>query len=456
MKKVFAMLLCLVLALSLLTACSNGDDATTPTGTATSEPSPTDPGQPGGLDPNITATLTFATWDTNSIALYDSLDLEGRFQKLYPNVSIEIEESKDDSEYWDSMKIRSTANNLPDIMYNKPFTLSRFKDYMYDLKGDLPGVISNNLLADGYALGGMVLGVPEKSVGDYVFYWSDMFAEANVSVPQTWDEFMDLCQKLQDHFGADADYSPMIMGALDEWPTYPLTEFMPALVNGNGQNWNTMATQDAPFASGTDIYKAYDKCYKLFSSGLCGKDPLGIGFDQSVDLFAAKKASIMVAGPWNLDNIKNATDGDISGLMTFYLPVRDSASDPFYVIAQGDNFMGVSKDTKNKELALEFIRFYFSDAWYPEYIGSIGDDSTMKNYPKAKDPVLSAADAAQPGATVVMYDGGGDDFSAIQSETMFDYKKLGAQMFTPSFNLDTELDALNAAWAAARAKLGIG
>jgi len=35
-----------------------------------------------------------------------------------------------------------------------------------------------------------------------------------------------------------------------------------------------------------------------------------------------------------------------------------------------------------------------------------------------------------------MYDGGGDDFTAIQNETTFDYKKLGAEMLTGNFDLD--------------------
>ena len=69
------------------------------------------------LDPNIKATLTFATWDNEAIDFYEELDLEGRFQELYPNVDLEIEEFKDDVEYFNQMKIRASANELPDLMY---------------------------------------------------------------------------------------------------------------------------------------------------------------------------------------------------------------------------------------------------------------------------------------------------------------------------------------------------
>lgn len=454
MKKLIASALSVSLVAAMFGGCAKTPPAPsaapvsgTPSSTATPAPA-------GGVDPNIKATLTFAVWDTTAVALYESLDLEGRFQKLYPNVTIEIEQSKNDSEYWNSMKIRSSANQLPDIMYNKPFTLSRFKDYLLDLS-DLKDIVADNTLAEGYATDGKILGIPEKSVSDYVFYWSDMFTQAGVEIPQTWNELIEASKKLQEYFGAkDKDYSAIAIGAKDEWPTYSFTEFMPALIGGNGQNWNTMATQDAPFAEGTDINKAYNMVYNLFNAGVCGKDPLGIGQDQAVGLFAQKKASIIVSGPWCLANIKDGTD-DTQGLKTFYLPVREEVTEPFNIVAQGDNFMGVTTHSKNPELAREFVKFYFSDAWYPDYVAGIGDDSTMKSFPKAKDPILAEADTAQPKAVSVMYDGGGDNFSAVQSEVKFDYKKLGAQMFVENFDLKAEFGKLDTAWAAARKSLGI-
>ena len=95
------------------------------------------------------------------------------------------------------------------------------------------------------------------------------------------------------------------------------------------------------------------------------------------------------------------------------------------------------------------------EAWYPGYINFVTSASSMQNFPKDKNPILAQADAAQPDAEMVMYDGGGDNFTALQNETTFDYKKLGAQMFTKDFNLDTALSDLNAKWKAARSKLGI-
>lgn len=401
----------------------------------------------------LSGELVFTIWDNNLMEYIDSNDMVGKFQEKYPDAEIEVEKIKDDSEYWNAMKMRASANQLPDVMFNKPFTLSRFKDYLLDLSDT--EAAKNNTLAAGYAVDGKILGVPMTAGYEYVYYWKDMFEEAGVEVPTTWGDFQAAATKLQDHFGAsDPDFMAIALGAKDEWPDYPFMEFMPALVNGNGQNWNDMAKVDAPFAEGTDINIAYHRIYDLFTSGVFGKDPLGLGNDQATTLFAQKKAAIIALGDWGLQNIENGAES-IDQLGAFYLPVRESESEPFRYIVQGDSFMGVTTHSKNPELARAFIEWFYSEDWYPGYIAYISSASSMSNFPKDKDPVLAEADAAQPDGEMVMYDGGSDDFTAIQNEIAFDYKKLGAQMFTDGFDLDATLADLDTKWAAARAKLGI-
>lgn len=401
----------------------------------------------------LSGTITFTIWDNNLNDFIESNDMVGKFRKAYPNATVEVEKIKDDSEYWNSMKMRASANQLPDVMFNKPFTLSRFKDFLIDLSDTQAA--KNNMLASGYAIDGKILGVPMTSGYEYVYYWKDLFAKAGVEVPTTWPDFVAAAKKLQAFYGKDnPDFIALGVGLKDEWPDYPFMEFMPALISGNGQNWNTMATQDAPFSKGTDVYTAYKKVYDLFTSGVLGKDPLGLGNDQITSLFAVKDVAIFASGDWSLQNISNGTD-DLFQLGTFYLPVRETTSDPYNVIVQGDSFMGVTTHSKNPALAKAFVEWFYSDAWYPDYINYVSSASSMSTFPKEKNPILAESDTNNPGKKLVMYDGGGDAFTAIQNETSFDYKKLGAQMLTPGFNLDKTLSDLNAKWAAARAKLGI-
>ena len=405
------------------------------------------------VNEELSGELVFAIWDNNLMQYIDDNDMVGKFQERYPNAEIEVEKIKDDSEYWNAMKMRASANQLPDVMFNKPFTLSRFKDYLLDLS-DLEAA-KNNTLAEGYAIDGKVLGVPMTAGYEYVYYWKDMFKEAGVEVPTTWEELKTVSKTLQEYYGAkDPDFMAIALGAKDEWPDYLYMEFMPALVNGNGQNWNDMAATDTPFAEGSDINIAYHRVYDLFTSGVFGKDPLGLGNDQATSLFAQKKAAIIALGDWGLQNIEAGAES-IDELGTFYLPVRETAEEPFRCVVQGDSFMGVTTHSKNPELAKAFVEWFYSEDWYPGYLDYITSASSMSNFPKEKDPIQAESDTAQPDAEMVLYGGAGDDFTAIQNEIAFDYKKLGAQMFTEGFDLDATLADLDEKWAAARAKLGI-
>lgn len=446
-RKLLATILSCTLLASLLTGC--GSDAESTKGNANVESGSSETTN----SEDLSGTLTFAIWDNNLNDFIEQNDMVGKFQEQYPNIEIEVEKIKDDSEYWNAMKMRASANQLPDVMFNKTFTLARFKDYLVDLSGTT--ACANNELASGYAIDGKVLGIPMTSGYEYVYYWKDMFKEAGVEVPTTWTEFEETAKKLQDYYGKDdAEFMAIACGLKDEWPDYPYMEFMPALESGNGQNWNTMASQDEPFAEGTDIYKAYEKVYSLFTSGVLGKDPLGLGNDQATSLFTAKKSAMIALGDWGLQNIQNGTE-DCSELGTFYLPTRNTESDPYNVIVQGDSFMGVTTHSKNQAAAIAFVEWFYSENWYPEYINYVSSASSMTNFQKEKDPILAESDELCPDKVLVMYDGGGDNFTAIQNETTFDYKKLGAQMLTNGFDLKAAMDELNQKWKDARAKLEI-
>lgn len=461
-KKAVAALLTCAMCAGMLAGCGNdsGNNQSTSTpGDADVAGSGSNAGTEvladagAGAQEDLSGTITFTIWDNNLNDFIEDNDMVGKFQETYPNIEVEVEKIKDDSEYWNAMKMRASANQLPDVMFNKTFTLARFKDYLIDLSST--EACKNNMLAEGYAIDGKVLGILMTSGYEYVYYWKDMFEEAGVEVPGTWGEFEEAAKKLQDYYGKDdPEFMAIACGLKDEWPDYPYMEFMPALESGNGQNWNTMAATDEPFAEGTDIARAYDKVYSLFTSGVLGKDPLGLGNDQATSLFAAKKAAIIALGDWGLQNIQNGTE-DYSQLGTFYLPTRNESTDPYNVIVQGDSFMGVTTHSKNQEAALAFVEWFYSDAWYPDYINYVSSASSMTNFEKEKDPILAEADTLCPDMQLIMYDGGGDDFTAIQNETTFDYKKLGAQMMTENFDLRGSLDELNQKWKEARAKLGI-
>lgn len=205
-KRLLASILTCALSVSLLAGCGDKEVQSSNNDAPAAEQTQTESTESAGesapaVNEDLSGTLTFAIWDNNLNDFIEENDMVSKFQEQYPNIDIEVEKIKDDSEYWNAMKMRASANQLPDVMFNKPFTLSRFKDYLIDLSGTT--ACANNELAAGYALDGKVLGIPMTSGYEYVFYWKDMFEEAGVEVPTTWPEFEATAKTLQDYYGKD-------------------------------------------------------------------------------------------------------------------------------------------------------------------------------------------------------------------------------------------------------------
>ena len=272
----------------------------------------------------------------------------GKFQEKYPDIDVEIEKIKDDSEYWNAMKMRASANQLPDVMFNKTFTLARFKEYLLDLSDT--EAAKNNELAAGYAIDGKILGIPMTSGYEYVYYWKDMFKEAGVEVPTTWGEFEDVAKTLQDYYGKDnANFMAIACGFKDEWPDYPYMEFMPALESGNGQNWNTMQLRMSLSPREQTSTKHTARLMNC-STPVSWARILWVWVpirQPHCSLPSRQPSSHWVTGDSRIS--KNQAE-DTSELGAFYLPTRNTTSDPYNVIVQGDSFMGVTTHSRTPKL----------------------------------------------------------------------------------------------------------
>ena len=137
MKKLLCTLLAALMLAGIFAGCSSNNAP------AASSDKPAAAGDAADLK----GELVFAIWDNNLMTYIEENDMVGKFQEVYPKATIEVEKVKDDSEYWNTMKMRASANQLPDVMFNKPFTLSRFQDYLLDLSDT--EAAKNNTLAAG-------------------------------------------------------------------------------------------------------------------------------------------------------------------------------------------------------------------------------------------------------------------------------------------------------------------
>lgn len=389
-------------------------------------------------------TLRYAIFAQQDVDYFtNKVDLAKAYKKVKPNVTIELEILKDSGEFENAMKIRKAAGELPEIMPLKSYMLANFADSLLPLNDT--SAAKNNKFAKSFAIGGKIYGVPAISFNEFIYYKKNIFKELGLSVPKTWDEFVETAKKIK----ANGKYIPIALGGKDAWPDYPFNEFMPSLVANNGALWNQMATQDEPFTKDKPFYKAYAKLKKLYDAKVFGQDPLGIGFDQARGLFIANKAAMIAAGQWMIPQyVENG--GDMKDLGLFLLPIRDNAKDTLNTIAMVDTFLATPKDGKYKKEVKDFLNWFFSKKYYPDYITGIQQTSTVKGV-ESSVPALKEAFAGLK-VNYVLYDGGNGDFQKIAGAVKFDVKKMGQEMIAGK-DLDEMLNELNQNWKEARAKV---
>ncbi len=385
-------------------------------------------------------TLVIPVWSPVDYDKLAELKLVDRVKEA-TGVTIELELLKE-VEYENDMKIRKNAAQLPDVFPLQGKWLTVFQEDLADLSGLT--ALSNHITPDALKVGDIVPGIPQSQFNEFVYYRKSVFAENGLTVPTTWPQLIEACQKIKEA----GKVIPWLMGAKDEWPDYPLNEFMPSVVAQNGDYWSTFADSDAPFAKDQPIYKAYERIQQLYDAKVFGDDPLGIGWDQSVDMFAAGEGAIIAGGSWLLDTLKTKMDST-DDVGAFIMPMRDADTDPLYTTSMMEYFWCINKSAKNPEAAQKFVEFWFSDAWYPEYIKSVGLTPTIKGVEAAIDPMFVEA-LAVPGLQFISYKDGSEAFMNIRNAMQFDVKKIGVAMMQES-RLDAMMEDLNAQWKDARA-----
>jgi raffinose/stachyose/melibiose transport system substrate-binding protein len=394
------------------------------------------------VDSNKEVKLKLALWGEQDYKYLTETDnLAAAYKKDHPNVTIELEHIAP-KEYDNTMKIRNTANELPDVFPIRQAQLSIYGDVMVPLN-DLKAT-ENNIYAKETKIKGNVIGIPQAVFNEFVFYNKNIFKEYNLQVPKTWDEFIKVAQTIKD----GKKYTPLILGGKDAWTNYPYNDYMPLLEAGDGQYACKMANMDEPFTKGQPFYNSYEKIKKLYDAKVCGDDPLGYGWDQARAMFVSGKGAMMAAGSWYKDDY-NQNGGKDENLGAFLLPTRNSTSEPFYTTTMTEFFWGIPKTCKNQNEAKEFIEWFYANDYYAKYVTALGQKPTVKDV-KYDDKFFGQAfEGIDAKPVTIFYD---EAYTKIKNAIKFDTSGLGQQMLSGKTDLDTMMKDLNAQWKKARTK----
>jgi len=221
-----------------------------------------------------------------------------------------------------------------------------------------------------------------------VLYRKDWFDKLGIQPPKTWDELVTAAKTIVDKEGKDVDgfafnggsdanmsLSPFVWSAGGDFASF------------EGGKWVGKLT-DPGFKEGFQFYTDL-----VAKDGVSGKGRLT---QNSVDIaqrFAAGKVGMYVTGGWDIAAIKEQSKGKIdeAKMGFFSLPNKDgSGPAPAF---QGGNDIAIWKDSKNVELAAEYLKLASGKEFgvryakeggllplYPDALSELGSDPAQKPF----------------------------------------------------------------------------
>ena len=198
-------------------------------------------------------------------------------------------------------------------------------------------------------------GVPYVANAAGVLYNRDMFEEHGWEIPETWTEFMDLCEEIQSE-----GILPFYFGFRDTWTCLAPWN---ALVVGLAPS-DTCQQVNAGETTFTDQYReTAEKCLQLLDYG--PDDPFAYGYNDACTAFANGESAMYPIGSYAVPQIQQVNPD--MNIDSFVMPGNEDASEN--TLNSGVDLMfAVTAACENKEAAYEVLDFLLEDENIQAYI----------------------------------------------------------------------------------------
>ena len=191
-----------------------------------------------------------------------------------------------------------------------------------------------------------IYGVPYIANAAGMLYNKDMFAEKGWDIPETWDEFIALCEEIK----AEGEVLPLYLGFLDTWTI--LSPWNSILVDLVPQDHiRKVNAGEAKFA---DYYREpAEKLYQLLQYGEEG--PFAYSYEDACTAFARGQSAMFPCGSFSVPQILSANPDMNVGL--FAMPAADDPEDRLVVSGVDLCWNRTVGNEEHRELGYEVIDF---------------------------------------------------------------------------------------------------
>jgi raffinose/stachyose/melibiose transport system substrate-binding protein len=326
-------------------------------GSCTPQASSTPPDTAGGGKPantqssasgNKPVTITYLSWH-NETTLKPIIDA---FNEKYPHITIDLQYAPPIQDYVEKAKVLFLAGETPDVFVTAAENKREVIENGYAI--DITHLPVFNRMSDTfkytYAQDGKIYAfAPDAWIGG-IYYNVKLFQQAGVTVPNSYDEFLVVLQKLK-----DAGIKPIAFSK-DNLYDIPQALFITETID-------KIPDYDAQVNDGKMTYvEGWSKPYRMWyddfiQKGFVTKDMLGITGEQVVDEFTTEQVAMMIGGPWNLESFEQKNPDLEFDMMPF---VGTEPGVKWNIGAVGVGF-SVGKDAKYSEEGMKYLEFLSSD-----------------------------------------------------------------------------------------------
>jgi len=294
--------------------------------------------------------LTFASWRIDDVTEMNRIN--ALYTKAHPEVSIRFE-AYDPLAYQDIEVGKLSKGEGADILFLWSYDKGRElfdAGYLYDLTTKIPNLsaYAQIPLKAWTTQTGVTYGVPSVGVTHGIYYHKAIFDKYKLKEPTTWDEFIAACETM--YYGGE---QVIAQGLGDNWTLSRI------VFSGLGANFYGGEASRLAFNAGTmkltdpkfiEAFRMVESLKKYFPKGMATMD-----YEYARDLFAEGKAAMFIGGSWDISVLEEL--GANSSKIGWFAPPVKKAGDKLQYCFHVDAGIGVNKNSKNLEAALDYIKW---------------------------------------------------------------------------------------------------
>lgn len=306
--------------------------------------------------------ITFMVSGTGDYAQRYKESLEEKLLDDFPDIEITVE-AYPDEQYYSTLNTKLSMGDGPDFFriqsyWAGPNAVQKLApaDYLVPLD-DLPVIQStdkNN--TDPFTYNGHIYSLDDGSMILCTYYNKSVFQKLGLSIPQNWQEFLDVCETLKQN-----GITPIVTGNKDSYTMqFCLYQIAASQVYAENPDFNAqLADGTTHFTDPGTWDKVLDQYLLLFKNNYVLEHSLTMGNSEAIERFTNGEAAMLFNANFTYPSLTTAMGEDEVG--AFPLPANDVGQPVYTVISKG-NGTAVYSGSKHIELCKQIFNKLYAPA----------------------------------------------------------------------------------------------